>query len=233
MEDVISKSEGTYNGKNRGYSVEYANGKYSPYKADIATLKISELRKYQRGMLAVQKRKGIPPKKRSSAVGRYQFMGYVIDDLKRRYKNFFVGDPVFSPAFQDKLMEFFLDKEVHYKDWRNGKISDKKFATYLSYKWASFPYPKTGRSYYPKQRAHIKLSEVYALLKKMRKVMGETIDAPNISVDRESVKSKKEENVKTKSHSVQKLSNLVDKEALKPSVKDASDEAVTKLVYLQ
>lgn len=144
---AISKAEGTTDvdakrhGLASGYDVTLGYGKYGggPKKA-LSTMTLSEVKEYQKQMLADPKNK-----LNSSAVGKYQV---VSETLKMATKALGIKDTdVFSAEVQEKVGEW-LVKQRGFNDFKSGKISAQQFQNNLAKEWASLPQSHTGVSRY-------------------------------------------------------------------------------------
>jgi len=144
--DAIAKSEGTYK---TGYDTEYLYGKYGENRKKFDEMTIGEVLDYQDKMVAKQSSQ----KLKSSAVGRYQMLRQTIRD-EMKHSGYTTTD-LFTPEVQDKLMLSRLKRLRGYDDWKSGKIKDDDFVYNLSKEFASIANPKTGKSYYPGQKAKI------------------------------------------------------------------------------
>lgn len=150
--DIIANGEGISKKKaaRKGYKSEYdvtiAYGKYLDDKErPITSMSIGEVKEFQKQLLRNQSKLGISSDRRSSAVGRYQFISKTLSGLQKE-----LGLPdsaQFSPAVQDKMATKLLKRRGLDK-FKAGKISRDEFQLALSQEWASIPNPKTGRSYY-------------------------------------------------------------------------------------
>ena len=158
--DQIANGEGTTDqkatqekGTESAYDITYNYGKYTPTTLPngkpvqpISKLTVGEVKQVQQMMLDAQKADGISPKKRSSAVGKYQLISGTLDDLIKKNKNI-SDNTIFSEELQDKLGIQRLE-DRGYDKWLSGKISDDQFQKNISKEWASIASPDNGRSYY-------------------------------------------------------------------------------------
>ena len=169
MMDLIGKSEGTDkkgpDGKpiaGTGYSTTYNHGKFNPADkggrdADLTTMSISEVREFQRGMLANQTDS---TKIKSTAVGRYQMMGYTLDDAMKA--GVIKADDKFDAATQDRLAAWKMEQRGLGK-FQRGQMSQDQVQNNLAKEWASLP-KTTGGGAYAGQNAHVTQGEVQAVL---------------------------------------------------------------------
>ena len=143
--DEISKSEGT-----RGYNDAFAHQHPGTDLSKMTFDQVRDLSKTQSG---------------SSAIGRYQFMSYTLDGLKKELG--LKGDEAFTPALQDRLARRLLQRRG-YDSWKAGKLSDQAFMHNLSEEWAGLTDPNTGRGFYPGQTTGHSLTEQFSALKAER-----------------------------------------------------------------
>jgi hypothetical protein len=101
----------------------------------------------------------------SSAIGRYQFMSYTLDGLKKELG--LKGDEPFTPALQDRLAKRLLQRRG-YDQWKSGKLGDQAFMHNLSQEWAGLTDPNTGHGFYPGQTTGHSLKEQFSALKAER-----------------------------------------------------------------
>lgn len=84
--------------------------------------------------------------KRSTAIGRYQFLQATLRGLKTKLR--LKDSDLFTPTLQDRLaVELMVGRG--YKSWWRDKMDDANFLHNLSMEWASLPDPyRAGKSYY-------------------------------------------------------------------------------------
>lgn len=163
MMNLIGKSEGTDRRDGTpGYSTTYAHGRFNPAErggreADLTQMSIAEVREFQRGMLNNQQGNQL----RSSAVGRYQVMGYTLDGLIRQ--GVVRPDEKFDAATQDRIALHLMNRRGLSRH-QQGRMSAAELQNQLAGEWASIPRADTGQGNYAGQRAHVSGSEVMAAL---------------------------------------------------------------------
>lgn len=81
----------------------------------------------------------------SSAFGKYQIMGYTLDDAIEALG--LSGDEKFTAELQDKIAVDYLLKRRGYNQWIRGEISNEQFLNNLAKEWASVP-TTAGVSFY-------------------------------------------------------------------------------------
>ena len=145
-----------------------AHGNYNAYfghalsTADLSMNTLGGIYRFQDTMLARDRR--------STALGRYQFLRKTLQDLQR-FSSLSDSEP-FTPELQDRLAVLLLNRRG-YAEWQDEKIDDKEFAHRLSMEWASLPDPDNGgRSHYDGDsvgnHASTTLDAVYSMLKQAR-----------------------------------------------------------------
>jgi hypothetical protein len=160
-----------------GNPVGETKGNYNAYFGHVASTEdlslytIAGIYGFQAGMLSRDKR--------SSAVGRYQFLRKTLQDLQAELN--LASSEVFSQALQDRLAMRLLERRG-YGAWRPGHISDEEFAHRLSMEWASLPDPDNdGRSHYDGDsagnHASTSITAVYAMLQRARGAMDNALPA--------------------------------------------------------
>lgn len=103
----------------------------------ISQMTLSEVLAYQKDLINQQKAAGVPAKRRSSAVGRYQFVHSTLAPLLAKLK--IPHSSKFDAAMQDKLALALMDESG--KGWsafQAGKIDASTLANTVAAKWASF-----------------------------------------------------------------------------------------------
>jgi hypothetical protein len=155
--DLIGKSEGTdkrgpdgQRVAGTGYSTTYGNGQFNPggdRNADLTGKTIAEVRQFQNGMLANQQGQSL----RSSAAGRYQMMGYTLDDAMRQ--GVIKPEDRFDEATQDRLAKWKLD-QAGVGRLANGQGDAARVQNALAGTWASLP-KADGSAPYPGQHTSV------------------------------------------------------------------------------
>ena len=185
--DLIGRAEGTDKRDaagniipGSGYNTTYGHGRYNPggdRNMDLTSKSIAEVRALQRGMLNNQKGNTL----RSSAVGRYQMMGYTLDDALKQ--GIIKPDDKFDAATQDKLALWKMQQRG-LGDVDRGRMSKDQYANNLAREWASLP-KSGGGSNYAGQRASVGRGDVLAALEggpnaapQQQAMLGQTINAP-------------------------------------------------------
>ena len=145
--DYIASSEGA------DYNTQFGNQHTAGGKAltDMTIAEVMQTQSKQRG---------------SSAIGRYQFMKQTMRDLIAA--GVISSDDQFSPATQDTMASYLIDKKRNGAAWKAGKISDAQFGKGLSQEWASVPDPATGRGTYSGQRAKYGTDVLMSTLKTVK-----------------------------------------------------------------
>jgi hypothetical protein len=111
----------------------------------VSTMTIGEVFTWQRELLNRQIAAGIPLKKRSSAIGRYQFVYTTLKNIVAKLK--LPMSQVFDAATQDRLALFLVDEGGVYTRWKKGEASDAEMADRLANQWASLK-DSRGRGQY-------------------------------------------------------------------------------------
>lgn len=125
-----------------GYDMTYNYGAYADNTIPLSQMTIGDIEAMQARMKANPKNK-----EKSTAVGRYQIMGYKLPELARTLG--YSKDTVFDQNVQDQ-MGLQLLKQRGLDDYLNRRITAADFQGNLSREWASVEDPKTGRSHYDK-----------------------------------------------------------------------------------
>lgn len=128
--DFIAKAEGT----NDNYNAIFGNGSQSAIKFTDMTL--GEV---------ISHSKNHAKKTGSSAIGRYQFMSYTLEDLAKKY-NLNLNDK-FSPELQDRLAISLLE-DKWLSEFKAGRKSLASFQVGVAQVWASVAKDSSGLSYY-------------------------------------------------------------------------------------
>jgi hypothetical protein len=124
-----------------------------------------ELRDFQRRQVNATKGTFDNTNEGTSAVGRYQFIGPTLENLKNRlgYKD----TDVFSPEVQDRLFDALME-EQGLQDLSAGLITPEKFQEKLSSQFASIPKPGTETGTYKGQGTGVTSDRVSAVLSSMQ-----------------------------------------------------------------
>ena len=128
--------------KTRIRQLESGNDYATPFKAylsgfgrageDLTKMTINEVVDWQKAYIRYQASKGIPENKRSAAVGAYQML---FPELAADYAGV-SRNALFSPANQDKMVEYYLDMAGQ-KKWKAGQISNAAYNNGLAGQFAS------------------------------------------------------------------------------------------------
>lgn len=137
--DLIAKGEVSTTAPS-GYNVAYRGARISAqqkFGKDLSQLTIGQVKELQRANLNEQKSRGIPAKRRSSAMGRYQFIYSGFDDY---IKAAGLSDKdMFSPENQDAMAMAIISKGKYgLNAVRAGKATPEQFQNnVLAARWAS------------------------------------------------------------------------------------------------
>ena len=128
--------------KTRIRQLESGNNYATPFKAylggfgrageDLTKMTINEVVQWQKAYIRHQASKGIPESKRSAAVGAYQML---FPERAADYAGV-SRNALFSPANQDKMVEYYLDMAGQ-KKWKSGQISNAAYNNGLAGQFAS------------------------------------------------------------------------------------------------
>jgi hypothetical protein len=137
--DLIAKGEVGTTGAS-GYNVAYRGSRISAqqkFGKDLSQLTIGQVKELQRANLNEQKSRGIPANRRSSAMGRYQFIYSGFDDYIRAAG--LSDKDMFSPENQDAMAMAILSKGKYgLNAVRAGKATPEQFQNnVLAARWAS------------------------------------------------------------------------------------------------
>ena len=137
--DLIAKGEVSTTAPS-GYNVAYRGAKISAkqmFGKELSQLTIGQVKELQRANLNEQKSRGIPAKRRSSAMGRYQFIYSGFDDYIRAAG--LSDKDMFSPENQDAMAMAILSKGKYgLNAVRAGKATPEQFQNnVLAARWAS------------------------------------------------------------------------------------------------
>jgi hypothetical protein len=117
---------------NGNYNAIYGN---ADSQEDLSQYSLDEI---------IQKSKAHGQEHGSGAIGRYQFMNYTLEDLKKSLG--LTGTEKFTPELQDLLGMALLERRG-YNKFQNGEISADQFMDNLSQEWAALPNAE-GKSHY-------------------------------------------------------------------------------------
>lgn len=128
--------------KTRIRQLESGNNYATPFRAylggfgrageDLTKMTINQVVDWQKAYIRHQASKGIPESKRSAAVGAYQML---FPELAADYAGV-SRNALFSPANQDKMVEYYLDMAGQ-KKWKAGSISNEAYNNGLAGQFAS------------------------------------------------------------------------------------------------
>lgn len=137
--DLIAKGEVGTTGAS-GYNVAYRGARISAqqkFGKDLSQLTIGQVKELQKANLNEQKSRGIPANRRSSAMGRYQFIYSGFDDYIRAAG--LSDKDMFSPENQDAMAMAIISKGKYgLNAVRAGKATPEQFQNnVLAARWAS------------------------------------------------------------------------------------------------
>lgn len=137
--DLIAKGEVSTTAPS-GYNVAYRGSKISAkqmFGKELSQLTIGQVKELQRANLNEQKSRGIPAKRRSSAMGRYQFIYSGFDDYIRAAG--LSDKDMFSPENQDAMAMAIISRGKYgLNAVRAGKATPEQFQNnVLAARWAS------------------------------------------------------------------------------------------------
>ena len=147
--DLIAKGEVGTTGR-KGYETAYSGSRVtakSMFGKDLTQLTIGQVKQLQKASLREQASRGISASKRSSAMGRYQFINTGFDDYINAAK--LSDKDMFSPENQDKMAVAMMRKGSYGLDAvRSGKATMAQFQDkVLAPRWASIKTTK-GKGLY-------------------------------------------------------------------------------------
>jgi hypothetical protein len=171
LRNLVAEAEGTTDAKASqenfasGYDVPFAYGQYLQPSKPISQMTFQELRDFQNRQVNATKGTFDNTNLGTSAVGRYQFIGPTLENLKNRlgYKD----TDVFSPEVQDRLFDALME-EQGLQELSAGLITPEKFQEKLSSQFASIPKPGTETGTYKGQRTGVTSDRVSAVLSSMQ-----------------------------------------------------------------
>lgn len=162
--DMIGKEGGR-----AGYDAFWNGSRVKPAKP-MSEMTFAEVKQWQRDTLNEQASRGIDPKRRSSAAGRYQFMSGTLPGVMQSAG--LKDTDKFNAENQDKLAVALLnkDKSRGLSAWMGGKATDAQFSDFVASQWALFQ-DSRGVGQYDKagfNKATIPASDVIAAARKVR-----------------------------------------------------------------
>jgi hypothetical protein len=171
LRNLVAEAEGTTDAKASqenfasGYDVPFAYGQYLQPSKPISQMTFKELGDFQRRQVNATKGTFDNTNLGTGAVGRYQFIGPTLENLKNRlgYKD----TDVFSPEVQDRLFDALMEEQGLQK-LLAGLITPEKFQEKLSSQFASIPKPGTETGTYKGQRTGVTSDRVSAVLSSMQ-----------------------------------------------------------------
>jgi hypothetical protein len=171
LRNLVAEAEGTTDAKASqenfasGYDVPFAYGQYLQPSKPISQMTFQELRDFQGRQVNATKGTFDNTNLGTGAVGRYQFIGRTLENLKNRlgYKD----TDVFSPEVQDRLFDALMEEQGLQK-LLAGLITPEKFQEKLSSQFASIPKPGTETGTYKGQNTGVTSDRVSAVLSSMQ-----------------------------------------------------------------
>jgi hypothetical protein len=171
LRNLVAEAEGTTDAKASqenfasGYDVPFAYGRYLQPSKPISQMTFQELGDFQSRQVNATKGTFDNTNLGTGAVGRYQFIGRTLENLKNRlgYKD----TDVFSPEVQDRLFDALMEEQGLQK-LLAGLITPEKFQEKLSSQFASIPKPGTETGTYKGQNTGVTSDRVSAVLSSMQ-----------------------------------------------------------------
>jgi hypothetical protein len=171
LRNLVAEAEGTTDARASqenfasGYDVPFAYGQYLQPSKPISQMTFQELRDFQNKQINATKGTFDNTNLGTSAVGRYQFIGPTLENLKNRlgYKD----TDVFSPEVQDRLFDALMEEQGLQK-LSAGLITPEKFQEKLSSQFAGIPKPGTETGTYKGQNTGVTSDRVSAVLSSMQ-----------------------------------------------------------------
>jgi hypothetical protein len=171
LRNLVAEAEGTTDAKASqenfasGYDVPFAYGQYLQPSKPISQMTFKELDDFQKKQINATKGTFDNTNLGTGAVGRYQFIGPTLENLKNRlgYKD----TDVFSPEVQDRLFDALME-EQGLQELSAGLITPEKFQEKLSSQFASIPKPGTETGTYKGQNTGVTSDRVSAVLSSMQ-----------------------------------------------------------------
>jgi hypothetical protein len=171
LRNLVAEAEGTTDERAAqenfasGYDIPFGYGRYLQPSKPISQMTFQELRDFQGRQVNATKGTFDNTNEGTSAVGRYQFIGPTLENLKNRlgYKD----TDVFSPEVQDRLFDALME-EQGLQELSAGLITPEKFQEKLSSQFASIPKPGTETGTYKGQGTGVTSDRVSAVLSSMQ-----------------------------------------------------------------
>jgi hypothetical protein len=171
LRNLVAEAEGTTDERAAqknfasGYDLPFGYGRYLQPSKPISQMTFQELRDFQNRQVNATKGTFDNTNLGTGAVGRYQFIGSTLENLKNRlgYKD----TDVFSPEVQDRLFDALME-EQGLQELLAGLITPEKFQEKLSSQFASIPKPGTETGTYKGQRTGVTSDRVLAVLSSMQ-----------------------------------------------------------------
>ena len=175
LRNLVAEAEGTTDERAAqenfasGYDLPFGYGRYLQPSKPISQMTFQELKDFQRRQVNATKGTFDNTNLGTSAVGRYQFIGPTLENLKNRlgYKD----TDVFSPEVQDRLFDALME-EKGLQEFLSGLMTPEEFQTNLSSQFASIPKPGTEIGTYKGQRTGVTSDRVSAVLSSMQDPSG-------------------------------------------------------------
>jgi hypothetical protein len=171
LRNLVAEAEGTTDERAAqknfasGYDLPFGYGRYLQPSKPISQMTFQELGDFQRRQVNATKGTFNNTNEGTSAVGRYQFIGSTLENLKNRlgYKD----TDVFSPEVQDRLFDALME-EQGLQELSAGLITPEKFQEKLSSQFAGIPKPGTETGTYKGQGTGVTSDRVSAVLSSMQ-----------------------------------------------------------------
>jgi hypothetical protein len=171
LRNLVAEAEGTTDERAAqenfasGYDLPFGYGRYLQPSKPISQMTFQELRDFQSRQVNATKGTFNNTNEGTSAVGRYQFIGSTLENLKNRlgYKD----TDVFSPEVQDRLFDALME-EQGLQELSAGLITPEKFQEKLSSQFAGIPKPGTETGTYKGQGTGVTSDRVSAVLSSMQ-----------------------------------------------------------------
>jgi hypothetical protein len=171
LRNLVAEAEGTTDERAAqknfasGYDLPFGYGRYLQPSKPISQMTFQELGDFQRRQVNATKGTFNNTNEGTSAVGRYQFIGPTLENLKNRlgYKD----TDVFSPEVQDRLFDALME-EQGLQELSAGLITPEEFQEKLSSQFAGIPKPRTETGTYKGQGTGVTSDRVSAVLSSMQ-----------------------------------------------------------------
>lgn len=111
------------------------NIRFGGSRADLVNMTIAEIYQMQRNYRSWPS--NVPPNKRSSAVGRYQYIRNTLEWMVGLLR--LNTSTLFNEQTQDAIATYDLRFRCELDEWLAGQISDARFLNLLAQVWASIP----------------------------------------------------------------------------------------------